>query len=232
MTRFYGKYRGEVAGNIDPLRRARLSVRVPGVLGDVPGWALPCVPFAGPGVGFLALPPVGARVWVEFEAGDPDQPIWSGCFWGPDEVPVESAGAAAVWRTAGSAIVLGRPPPGGELGVVSSTPLEVRVDDDRVVIGRKDKPLATIRDDGVELNIPPLALTLSASQQELTLTSGTATVTIAAGSIELQNGSTSVKLGADQVLVQGISIDLTTGVGRIEVSPSTVNINNGALEVT
>jgi hypothetical protein len=232
VTAFYGKFRGKVTDNRDPLRQARLSVLVPDVLGETPSWALPCVPFAGPGSGFLALPPVGANIWVEFEGGDPDYPIWSGCFWGPrDALPTDSPDpGVAVWRTPGSAIVLGRAPSSGV--APSPTPLEVRVEDERVVIGRKDRPFVTVRDDAVELDIPPLGLTLSASTKQLTLTSGTATVTIAAGSVEVQNGPTSVKLGTDQVLVKGISIDLTTGAGRIEVSPASVSINNGALEVT
>jgi hypothetical protein len=48
---------------------------------------MPCAPYAGAGVGLFTVPPVGANVWVEFEAGDPDYPIWSGCFWGVGEVP-------------------------------------------------------------------------------------------------------------------------------------------------
>ncbi len=48
---------------------------------------MPCVPYAGPDVGFFAIPPEKANVWVEFEGGDPDYPIWSGCFLGPNEIP-------------------------------------------------------------------------------------------------------------------------------------------------
>ena len=51
---------------------------------------------AGNGVGFFAIPPKGANVWVEFEGGDPDQPIWSGCFWGIGEAPAMSRGAPQV----------------------------------------------------------------------------------------------------------------------------------------
>jgi hypothetical protein len=70
----------------------RIQVKVPTVLGQgTLSWAMPCVPYAGPGVGFFAIPPVGANVWVEFEGGDPDYPIWSGCFWGLGEVPVVPA---------------------------------------------------------------------------------------------------------------------------------------------
>jgi uncharacterized protein involved in type VI secretion and phage assembly len=43
---------------------------------------MPCFPFAGIQNGFFAVPEVGAGVWVEFEQGDPDYPIWVGCFFG------------------------------------------------------------------------------------------------------------------------------------------------------
>ncbi|HEY6892366.1 MAG TPA: phage baseplate assembly protein V [Solirubrobacter sp.] len=89
---YFGKYRGKVANNIDPLMEGRLQVTVAAVLGDGRlSWAMPCVPYAGSGVGFFAIPPVGANVWVEFEAGDTDHPIWTGCFWGTGECPAAPA---------------------------------------------------------------------------------------------------------------------------------------------
>ena len=85
---FFGKYRGKVEQNLDPLLQGRIEISCPAVLGDNSlSWAMPCVPYAGPGVGFFAIPPVGANIWVEFEGGDPDYPIWSGCFWGLGETP-------------------------------------------------------------------------------------------------------------------------------------------------
>jgi uncharacterized protein involved in type VI secretion and phage assembly len=50
---------------------------------------MPCVPLAGKQMGAYLVPQIGSGVWVEFEQGDPDYPIWSGCFWGVmAEVPV------------------------------------------------------------------------------------------------------------------------------------------------
>lgn len=90
-SRVYGKYRGVVVENVDPDKMGRLQVSVENVLGAEKAWALPCVPYAGKGVGWLFLPEVGTNVWVEFEGGDIGQPIWTGCFWKPGEFEGEHA---------------------------------------------------------------------------------------------------------------------------------------------
>ena len=67
-----GKYRGRVEDNADPQGLGRVEVSGPAALGaGARAWALPCVPYAEPGVGLWMRPPVGADVWVEFEGGDP-----------------------------------------------------------------------------------------------------------------------------------------------------------------
>lgn len=81
--KYYGKYRGVVLNNVDPLLEGRLLVQVPDVAGLAPTtWATPCVPIAGIQYGMVAIPINGSGVWVEFEHGDPKYPIWVGCFWG------------------------------------------------------------------------------------------------------------------------------------------------------
>ena len=89
MTKYYGKYRGTVLNNIDPEQRGRIMAVVPDVFGIAPtSWALPCVPLAGKQEGTYMVPQIGAGVWIEFEQGDPDFPIWTGGFWGiAAEVP-------------------------------------------------------------------------------------------------------------------------------------------------
>lgn len=104
-TRHYGKYRGQVADNNDPVSRGRLQVVVPALLGEQPVWALPCTPYAGPNVGFYAMPPVGAGVWVEFEGGDLDHPIWSGCFWADGEIAsADASPSIKFWITDAASI--------------------------------------------------------------------------------------------------------------------------------
>jgi len=87
--RYYGKYRGTVINPIDPQQIGRIQVMVPDVSNFVPtSWAMPALPVGGIQMGMFTVPMVGAGVWVEFEQGDPDYPIWSGCFWGSAaEVP-------------------------------------------------------------------------------------------------------------------------------------------------
>ena len=92
---FYGKYRGTVISNVDPLLRGRLLLEVPDVTGLVPSsWAEPCVPLAGPTgppMGVYMVPPIGAGVWVEFEQGDPSFPVWTGCWYGTaEELPPDA----------------------------------------------------------------------------------------------------------------------------------------------
>ena len=80
---YFGKYRGVVTNNDDPMRMGRIQVQVPGVLGVAPSsWAMPSVPCNLPKKVGSALPKVGAGVWVEFEEGDPSRPIWTGRWFG------------------------------------------------------------------------------------------------------------------------------------------------------
>lgn len=164
MSTFFGKYRGTVANNVDPQQQGRIQVQVPAVLGEGRlSWAMPCVPYAGSSVGLFTVPPVGANIWVEFEAGDPDSPIWAGCFWGLGEAPAMPAlPTTKVLKTDGITLRLDDLPGAGGLTIEVAPPV-------------------------VAL---PLSLTFDAS------------------GIELKHGAASVKL-----------------------TPASVSVNNGALEV-
>lgn len=88
LQRFYGKYRATCINNVDPQQIGRIQVLAPDVSGVLPtSWAMPCLPAAGLQNGLFTVPPIGAGVWVEFEQGDPDCPIWVGGFWAPADVP-------------------------------------------------------------------------------------------------------------------------------------------------
>ena len=98
--RYHGKYRGEVV-EVDE-KTMRVKALVPAVLGgQSTGWCSPCVPYAGPQVGFAFLPEAGSGVWIEFEAGDLSFPVWTGCFWHEGEVPPEAKANVKAIVTAG-----------------------------------------------------------------------------------------------------------------------------------
>ena len=86
---FYGKYRGTVVNNVDPMGVGRIQALVPDVSNlMLSSWAMPCLPFGGTQTGMFAVPLIGAGVWIEFEQGDPDYPVWVGSYWGAmTEVP-------------------------------------------------------------------------------------------------------------------------------------------------
>ncbi len=209
---YWGKYRGKVESNIDPLQQGRLQVSCPSVLGDgTLSWAMPSVPYAGPNVGFFMLPPRQANVWVEFEGGDPDYPIWGGCFWGPGETPVVPAVAEMkVLKVEGISLVLNTFRGVGSVTLELGPPLLPQkltmVLNARGIAFGCDPAQLTLTPTGVDIQLPPASLKVSASGVELTAAAATAKV--APTSVELSMGASSVKL-----------------------SPVSVSVNNGALEV-
>jgi phage baseplate assembly protein gpV len=103
-SRYFGKYRGMVS-EIDAATM-RVRATVPALSEQDLGWATPCVPYAGPDVGFTMLPEVGSGVWIEFEAGDLSYPIWVGCYWHDGEVPGDSTeDKKAIFTSAGSLVL-------------------------------------------------------------------------------------------------------------------------------
>ena len=93
LHKVWGKYSGTVADNSDPQQMGRLQVRCDAILGSAVVWAMPCVPYAGKGVGMHFLPPKEAGVWVEFEGGDVSRPIWTGCYWAKGDLPSQASSA-------------------------------------------------------------------------------------------------------------------------------------------
>jgi Type VI secretion system/phage-baseplate injector OB domain len=136
MNQFFGKYRGIVEDNVDPNGRGRLIVRVPSVFNEGQVWALPSVPYAGPGVGFLAVPPKKAHVWIEFECGDPRSPIWSGCFWDENESAPTKEAEQKIFKTKNCTLMLDETE--GEKGgvTIEMGDAKIRIDPNKIEISR------------------------------------------------------------------------------------------------
>ncbi len=243
MNKYFGKYRGKVEKNVDPLQLGRIQVSVPAVLAEgKTSWAMPCVPYAGPGVGFFAIPPAGANVWVEFEGGDPDYPIWVGCFWGTGEVPAQPAVAELkVFKTESINMVLNDSQGAGgfTLEVTSpavSTPMKMVFSSDGIeidnspgnVVMTQDKiqithttPTVTIQPDSVEVNHNPSTLTITSSDVEVS--NSASSLKVSGASIEMQSTASGT--------FSSSGVELKNGAQSVNLSAANVSINNGALEV-
>ena len=171
-ARFYGKFRAVVSDNDDPKAMGRLRAKVPEVLGDiVAGWALPCTPYAGDGMGLWNIPPVGSGVWIEFEAGDPSRPIWTGCWWGEGQAPADAV-AQKIWKT-----------DSGHL---------IRLDDDAGTIEVEESGGGKITLDGGGIILESNGCKIEITSSGITLDGG-------GGKVEVTSSSVSVNSGALEV---------------------------------
>jgi uncharacterized protein involved in type VI secretion and phage assembly len=166
--RYFGKHRGSVVNNLDPLEIGRLIVNVPDVGGLVPGtWAMPCFPFSGKQMGGWMIPQVNAGVWVEFEQGDPNYPIWSGCYFGSvAEVPVLALAGPKIspnvvlQTTAQNAIVISDlPGPTGGIMLKSATGVTLTVNDSGIYLQNGKGAFITLTGPTVNINNGALAIT-------------------------------------------------------------------------
>ena len=90
-TQCYGKYRAKVVDVQDPQRRGRIRVMCPKVLGESKSsWCEPCIPVAYDLGGDFAIPKLGEFVWVEFEEGNSNKPIYTGGLWSANKSPSPS----------------------------------------------------------------------------------------------------------------------------------------------
>jgi uncharacterized protein involved in type VI secretion and phage assembly len=177
-SHYYGKYRGLVVDVDDPEKLGRITAQVPEILHEeVSPWALPAVPFAGPKHGLVLIPEVGDGVWIEFEAGDPSRPIWTGGWWGPGELP----------------------DPGG-----TQTRVLVTSTGHKFVLDDLKKEIHLLHSGGAELKMTDSDLTLVIGQSEFKMTgdqislkNGTSELTMTAADLTLKSGPTAqVKLSA------------------------------------
>lgn len=168
VEKFYGKYRGVVLQNIDPERRGRIQVQVPDVSNLLPSsWALPCFPFSGQQMGFFAVPQIGAGVWVEFEQGNPDYPIWSGCWYGlGTEIPAliqpgmpPLSGVIMQTQLQNMLMVSDAPGPAGGILLKTMTGAMIAINDVGITISNGKGAVITMTGPIVDVNAGALTIT-------------------------------------------------------------------------
>lgn len=166
-NKFYGKFRGTVLNNVDPMQQGRLQVQVPDVAGLAPAsWAMPCVPIAGINTGMFALPMIGSGVWVEFEQGNPDYPIWVGCFWGSAaEVPVLShlvppvvPGITLQTPLKNGIVISDVPGPTGGIQLQTATGAMISVTDIGIIISNGKGAVINLTGPTVDINLGALTV--------------------------------------------------------------------------
>ncbi len=227
MKEFWGKYRGKVTSSKDPLHLGRVQIEVPAVLGEGRNsWAMPCTPYAGKDIGWFNVPPVGTNIWVEFEGGDPDYPIWSGCFWNENELPknakVDEPDKVQVFKTDGVTITI------SNLGSNKGLTIEV----DKPVVERKLKMVFNAN--GIEINNKDETVAkLTADIIELN-NQENSTITVAKDNIQLKENSVEIKLTSNSIdLIDNPStIKLTTSAIELANNPAKVKIAPSAIELS
>lgn len=82
QPQYFGKFRAVVVDVDDPDKRGRVRVKCPKVLGEGKSkWCEVCSPVAYEDHGDFCLPKKDDTVWVEFENGNPNKPIYVGAWW-------------------------------------------------------------------------------------------------------------------------------------------------------
>jgi hypothetical protein len=165
--KFFGKYRGTVLNNVDPMQIGRIQVMVPDVSNVMlSSWAMPCAPVAGINMGVFTLPLIGSGVWVEFEQGDPDYPIWVGGFWGTAaEVPLLShmvppAVPGITLQTAlkNGIVISDVPGPTGGIQLQTATGAMISVTDIGIMISNGKGAVINLTGPTVDINLGALTV--------------------------------------------------------------------------
>lgn len=221
--KYFGKYRGFVADDKDPEKRARLKLTVPTVLGEATStWALPCLPYGGAnGIGFVAVPPVGAQVLVEFMEGDISTPLWTGTFWRTtDEVPPEFQAAeptAKMLKTLSGHVMIFEDKDGAEtITFKSAKEAEVLMDEKGSIVLKDSKGAAVTLDaDAGELTIEDAngnSITFSSSGFVLKdangneVTGAASGVTVKGTSITVQGQTVAIGGSGGEPLIKGTTL--------------------------
>ncbi len=244
MKQFFGKYRGKVTANKDPLNLGRIQVSVPAIFGEGrQSWAMPCTPYAGKDIGFFTIPPIDTNVWVEFEGGDPDYPIWSGFFWGENELPqnakVEDPVKVQVFKTDGITITLSNLENNKGLTVevnkpVVEKPLRMVFNAKGIELNNNNKTIAKLTAETIEFKNGESS-TITIAGDSIQIKENSIEIKLTANSIEMNSNPATLKLSTSsgieianppaKALISSSGVELSSTPGNIKVAPSGIELN-------
>lgn len=213
--KYWGKFRGKVVDTVDPMVGGRLLCTVAALPEMTLNWAMPAVPYASSGQGFFALPIIGSDVWIEFEQGDPDRPIWSGGYWELGEEPImpeispEAPELINVLRSAFCTLLFNDTPEEGGVTVSATGPVaEVPV-------------TLTMNNEGFAVVCGDLSLTMN-PEVGITLTAGDTTMLLTPEGVTVETPT--VEVTAEE------TVSITSPSVEVEAE-ATVDVTSPSVEV-
>jgi hypothetical protein len=233
-NKYYGKYRGKVLENVDPEFLGRIIPEVADVPGSMLNWAMPCTPYAGFEVGFYAIPPIGANVWIEYEGGDPSFPIWAGCFWAEGEVPLEAPPPETkIFKTEFITMVLNDVPEEGGfilecIEPAVNTPLSMLFNSEGIQIICGDVTIV-MTPESISLTVPESNINMT--PETITITVPPSTITMTGEAIEAESADINVTATADISMEASAGVELNAG-GDLEMAAGGAAELSGGGDVT
>jgi len=194
---FFGKYRGTVHTVEEGDALGIISVKVPDVFGQdfVVERVRPCSPFAGSKHGFVAIPESGDGVWVEFEAGKPSLPIWTGFWWADGEIPEPKGPLVRSFiTTKGHKLILDDD--GNEVKLLHADGAELTMKDSDITIKIGDTSIKLTKSDiTLQVGAATTAPSIKITSSDITVQSSTVgSVKLTSGGVDIGNGA--MKIGA------------------------------------
>lgn len=231
--RYYGKYRAVVTATADPDQLGRIQVK----LTDFPqleaAWCMPCVPYAGNKQGWFVIPEINANVWIEFEGGELQRPIWVGCFWDKDTIPDSASPSRKIFQTPTCRIVLddldGK---AGTLEIDATTrqneQISMKFDNNGITITAKSAQITLNIDNGITLAYPQSKIEMTSSQIVSSLGDGSS-ITITGQDQTLKSNSVTVQASNSLSVSAGSSTSVTSG--RYSLSANMITLSGAQISI-
>jgi hypothetical protein len=196
--KYYGKFKGYIRDNVDPENRGRVRAFVPQVMGNFDdeshwtGWATANMPWFG-GMNSLDFgsPPTRVEqiqntgieyigVWIEFEGGEPDFPIWCGT-WLIAPTPTSPNAQQDLTNAAGltGGDIASNPPAGSNLAAINPPEPQPGTNETRMMV-KAGRELMIGSVEGGYILIGPYGVSISGVQ---VLTNGKLTAASTAGNV-------------------------------------------------